>query len=527
MHLGKEAMKATIATSKGGQLCKYAISGPTLLGRSPKSNIRLPDPAVSGRHCAIFYDENRGWVIRDLGSSNGTFVNGLRAEGDMILSDGDMILLGGSSFTFSCEAPVEDLSDSRLEENLEDRIQSQVSPAEQTLFLPESRIRDESVLRTDYEKLRVTYELQTDIGLEINIDRILKKILKRTYQFLNCDRGVILLADSDGKLRPKVFKGRNKDDRPSVSRTLIRHITKSKQGVLSLDALADERFNMAESLVIQGVRSTMGVPILHHDELLGVILVDSSTATNAYTQKDLNLLSNIANRSAQFIKISQMARKIETDAVTRARFQRLLSPNLAELVVSGKLEVKKGGQSLVATVLFVDIRGFTAMSENMKAADLLKMLNSFFEVMVDCVFGQEGTVDKYMGDGLMVIWGAPVFMKDHAARAVRSAIDMRGRLEEFNRARAAEGFRPLKIGIGINTGELVAGYMGSTRTMSYSVIGDTVNTASRLCSAAKAGQIVISESTLGHLGGAFRVEPLKPIQAKGKQEPVTAYNVVG
>ncbi len=511
----------------GEGLRRYGISGPTMLGRSPKSNIRLPDPAVSSRHCAIFYDENRGWVIRDLGSSNGTFVNGIRAESDIVLADGDRVDLGGSSFLFSCEPSVEDFGDSSLVDSLQDRIQSQVSPADQDKFLPEGQIRDESELRTDYEKLRVTFELQSDIGLEMNIDRILKIILERTYRFLNCDRGVILLAGGDGKLRPRVFKGRSKDDRPSVSRTLLRHITKNKQGVLSLDALTDERFNAAESLVILGVRSTMGVPILHQDELLGVIVVDSSTATNAYTQKDLNLLSNIANRSAQFIKISQMAKKIETDAVTRERFQRLLSPNLAELVVSGKLAVKKGGQSVVATVLFVDIRGFTAMSENMKAADVLKMLNSFFEVMVDCAFGQQGTVDKYIGDCLMVIWGAPVVMKDHAERAARAAIDMRSRLEEFNRARVAEGFPPLKIGVGINTGELVAGYMGSTRTMSYSVIGDTVNTASRLCSAAKAGQIVISESTLAHLGKAFRVEPLEPIQAKGKQEPVKAYNVVG
>jgi adenylate cyclase len=222
-----------------------------------------------------------------------------------------------------------------------------------------------------------------------------------------------------------------------------------------------------------------------------------------------------------------MAKKIEKDAVTREKFQRLLSPNLAEMVVSGKLEVKKGGQSVNATVLFADIRGFTAMSENMEAKEVLKMLNSFFEVMVESVFRHRGTVDKFMGDGMMAVWGAPLPVKNHAARAVKAALDMRNSLKDFNRARGAKGEHPLQIGIGINTGKLMAGYMGSTRTMSYSVIGDTVNTASRLCSAAGPDQIVVSDSTGRHVEKIADLVELPPIKAKGKQEPVAAFSVAG
>ncbi len=518
-------MKATITLDSGDTQTRHEIHGSAMLGRSSKNQIRLSDPAASGNHCAIFFDEHRGFIIRDLQSSNGTFVNGKRIEDDTILADGDLILLGGTKCVFSREEPVENSDEPRHAKNLETHIQSQVAPGAQANFLPEEQILDEKHLRTDYEKLRVTYELQRDIGLEMNIDRILKKILSRTYEFLKYDRGAILLVNEQGNLQPRVFKVKTKGEKPVLSKTLLRHIQKEKKGVLSLDAFMDNRFKTSESLMIHGIRSTMGVPLVYREEFLGAIIIDSSTSTNAYTEKDLHLLNNIAGRSAQLVKISQMAKKIEKDAAARERFQRLLSPNLAELVVSGKLEVEKGGQGVVATVLFADIRGFTSMSENMEAGEVLKMLNSFFEVMVECVFRHQGTVDKFLGDGMMAFWGAPLPLKSHAARAVKAALDMRIRLKDFNLARLSKGEPPLEIGIGINTGELVAGYLGSTRTMSYSVIGDTVNTASRLCSAAKPGQIVISDSTRRCVANLADVVELPPIKAKGKQEPVTAFNV--
>ncbi|GBC59118.1 hypothetical protein DENIS_0054 [Desulfonema ishimotonii] len=219
--------------------------------------------------------------------------------------------------------------------------------------------------------------------------------------------------------------------------------------------------------------------------------------------------------------------KIREDAETRRRFERLLSPDLAEMVVSGDLKVEKGGEDRVATVLFADIRGFTSMSENTRAAEVLQMLNEYFEAMVEIVFRYEGTVDKFIGDAIMVIWGAPVTHADDPYRAVRAATDMRATLTDFNKKRNAQGKQPLRIGIGINTGRLVAGYIGSNQTMSYSVIGDTVNTASRLCSAAQAGKIIISESTYRCVRDHFSVTKLNPIRVKGKLNPIQIFNING
>ncbi len=216
---------------------------------------------------------------------------------------------------------------------------------------------------------------------------------------------------------------------------------------------------------------------------------------------------------------------LERDAATRERFQRLLSPDLAERVVSGELTVEKGGKDRVATVLFVDMRGFTTMSENSQASEVLRLLNEYYEVLVEVVFRHEGTVDKFIGDEMMVIWGAPVVHADDPHRAVMAALDMKTALAEFNRKRLDAGRPAIRVGIGINTGNLMAGYIGSSHTMSYSVIGDTVNTASRLCSSAQPDQILISENTWNHVKDGFDAKPLGKIQAKGKFKPVSAFAV--
>ena len=221
------------------------------------------------------------------------------------------------------------------------------------------------------------------------------------------------------------------------------------------------------------------------------------------------------------------AEKMERDAATREKFRRLLSPDLAEMVVNGQLSVEQGGENRLVTVMFVDIRGFTQLSGEAEASEILKMLNDYYEILVEIVFRHVGTVDKFIGDGMMVIWGAPVTHEDDPARAVRAALDIQRALESFNFDRASMDKPPIKVGIGINTGEVVAGYLGSSRTMSYSVIGDTVNIASRLCAAASPGEIVLSEYTHFLVKDDFQVKPRKEIIAKGKNLPIKAYSVLG
>jgi len=217
---------------------------------------------------------------------------------------------------------------------------------------------------------------------------------------------------------------------------------------------------------------------------------------------------------------------IKQEIATRERFSRLLSPDLSEMVISGKLQVEKGGEERVATVMFIDIRNFTLMSENINASELLQMLNDYYEMLVDIIFQNQGTVDKFIGDGMMVIWGAPILQPDHPDKAVKTALAILDAMVDYNNNREAAGKRRVEIGIGINTGNLVAGYIGSSQTMSYSVIGDTVNIASRLCSIAKINQLVISDATRKGCNNKYGMKLLESRQLKGKINRLKMYSVI-
>jgi adenylate cyclase len=277
---------------------------------------------------------------------------------------------------------------------------------------------------------------------------------------------------------------------------------------------------------MQGIRSTMTVPLLHHDNLLGIMHLDSMIATNAFTEKDLQIFGGIASQAAVAIHNSTLARAIEYEAKTRAQFQRLLSPNLVEQVVKGHLQLEKGGALSEITLLFSDIRGFTSMSESRAPQDIVRMLNEYFELMVDVLFKHEGTLDKFVGDEIIALFGAPVAIPNAELKAVECALDMMRVLSEFNRTRLAEGLHEIKIGIGINTGTVVTGAIGSSRALQYTAIGDAVNTASRLCSVAQPGQIILSEATYRKVAAHVSAVPLPPVRVKGKTDELRVYNAV-
>ena len=155
------------------------------------------------------------------------------------------------------------------------------------------------------------------------------------------------------------------------------------------------------------------------------------------------------------------------------------------------------------------------------------MLNEYFELMVDVIFKHEGTLDKFVGDEIIALFGAPVAIPSAERKAVECALDMLQVLSEFNRTRASEGQEQIRIGIGINTGTVVTGALGSSRALQYTAIGDPVNTASRLCSVAKAGEVLISEATFGKVGNFVAATALPPVRVKGKAEPLRVWNVTG
>ncbi len=211
----------------------------------------------------------------------------------------------------------------------------------------------------------------------------------------------------------------------------------------------------------------------------------------------------------------------------RKLFSRYVSPEIMSELLAHHDEVSLGevGQTEEMTVLFSDIRGFTSVSEVLSASQLVDLLNCHFGAMTEVIFDRKGTLDKFIGDALMAFWGAPLKVDDHAGQAVLAALDMIAKLPEVNRDLLDRGYRAIDIGIGINSGEVVLGNIGSARKMDYTVIGDNVNLASRLEGLTKfyGLPVIISEYTLAAMGIDIPVMPVDRVRVKGKEQPIRIY----
>ena len=521
-------MSAKLILLRGDGPREYALGAFNTLGRHPENTIQVVDRIVSKEHCRITRGPDGRFVLRDVGSLNGTYVNGTRV-GEHVLRNGDQIALGNTVLQF-VEQPDASQTLSRKVTMMPGQVQSQVRSRVDAgrRFLPASQIADIETLRADYEKLRIAHELSQKLSLEGDLDNLLQKIVDETFALIRADRAVILLYDPQtDELVPRYVRQKREEGEIHLSRSILDEVKAKKQAVLSSDAMVDERFKASKSIIMQGIRSTMCVPLLYDDQLLGAMHMDSTLATGAFTEKDLQLFQGIATQAAVAIQNQRLAEKIEREAATRAQFQRLLSPNLVDQIVQGALKLDQDGTEVEVTMLFADIRGFTAMSERHTPAEMVRTLNDYFEVMVDVLFRHGGTLDKYVGDEVIGLFGAPVPLADAPVRAVRCALDMFRALEEFNRLRAERGQEPIRIGIGVNTGPVIAGAIGSSQTLQYTVIGDAVNVAARLCSVAGPGELIISETTRRACGPEVRAEAREPVQLKGKSGKMPIFRVLG
>ncbi|MBS2020798.1 MAG: GAF domain-containing protein [Deltaproteobacteria bacterium] len=396
-------------------------------------------------------------------------------------------------------------------------------------FQPVDQIKDMNQLKRDYERLRVGHEFSNYVRLERDLTQLLERILQIAFDLIPCDNGVILLRDpQSGELVIQAMRQRKPGQgKVLVSDTLLKQVEATKQGVLTSDAISDDRFQSSHSIIALGVRSAMAVPLLSGDEVKGVMFLDSRERIAAFVTKDLEVLTAIAAQASVALENSEYARALEHEATQRAQLSRFLSPALVEQAARGALELSKGGALTEITILFSDIRGFTSMSEKMPAQEVVKMLNDYFELMVDIVFEHGGILDKFIGDAIMALFGAPVRRSDDATRAVQAAVKMQQKIVEFNADRVAQGKAPLKAGIGVHTGTVVVGNMGSSKALSYTAIGDGVNLASRLCGLAAADQVVISDECLNKAGrDGFVTETLPPAKVKNREQPVQVYKVL-
>lgn len=529
-------MPKLIYFSSNGKWIEHNLEDVTHIGRHPGQDIQLLDRMVSKAHAEIARENGR-YVLRDVGSRNGTLVNGDPVEGGVVLCDGDEISLGNHILRFALE-------DSTAEEARYDVLESADWMAEsgaqicgqvgvirksiKSVFLPESQIKSVAELRQDYEKLRVGAELSVQAASTLDIDKLLDIIIDKAFQLFNADRIAILLRDKSGKLQTRIAitSDRRLIENFKISERLLGIVINEKNAVLSADALQDERFSTSNSIIVDNIRSTMCVPLMNQDEVMGVINIDTQMMTGAFAEKDLQILMGFARQASLTLQQVHMIEEMRKNACIRANLCRIISPHLVDDVMSGKMELHKSGRRVNATVLFADIRGFSRMAEQNEPETIVNMLNDYFETMVDCIFGNDGVVDKFVGDEVMAVWGDNISQKDHALRAVNTALAMMKAMETLNAERQKKLLPPVQIGIGIATGIMIAGYMGATQAMSYTVIGDTVNLASRLCAVAQGGEILVNDETWKDVETTCRGMSLPPIMVKGKMEPVSVHRIM-
>ncbi len=513
-----------------GKWVQFPLGARTTLGRHPENNIRLTDREVSKEHAAI---ERNGaaFVLRDLGSSNGTFVNGRRIR-ELKLREGDELVIGNCRLVFHA-GDGERASSPRV--TVVASAQSipaflaQIDQAEESEFRPADQLNDLAALRQDYEKLRIAHELQRQVGLERKPSNLLSKVIQVAFELLPADNGVVFLVNEQtGEFVPHAVKHRlGESTEVILSETVLQRVRDTRQAVLTADAIVDSRFASSESIVAQGIRSAMAVPLLTKGVVKGILFLDTRERTHAFSEKDLKILSGIALQAAIALENAELASQIESEALTRAELSRFLSPAVAEMVVRGQVELLRAGRLAEVSVLFADIRGFTTLAESEEPQETVSMLNEFFTAMAQVIFRNEGNLDKFIGDCVMAVWGSPSSHPDDPARALRAALEMQAEVDALNQQRAAGGRKPIAIGVGVSTGQAVVGYMGSSERHEYTAIGDSVNTASRLCNLAKAGEVLASEAAIQKAGRGFQAEALPIAQVRGKERGVVIYKVTG
>src|SRR6266850_464971 len=480
-----------LLSTSGEQSIDLQLGRKLVVGRAVTSDVPIYDPTISRRHAEIVLTDS-GVRVTDLGSSNGTFLNGAKIT-EAEAGANDVVTFGKVAFRVKeVTAPAprpqvvptpSDFSNPRAPVAGGTIVrQLPVSGGVPAIVIDQPlaggashlKVKAQTLEERREKKLSLLLEVSKELSKQQELDRLLDKVVDFTFQIMNVDRVSILLLDGKSdELIPRISKSRTGDASAAkhVPQSIARKAVEERVAILSDNAAADERFK-GKSILIQSVRSAMCTPLMGSDsKVLGILYVDNLTATHSFADEDLEFLIAFGGLTAIAIENSQLSERIRREALVRSNFER------------------------------------------------------YFTEMVDKVFEHGGTLDKFMGDAIMALWGAPIAHADDADRAVQCALDQLTELEKLNAKWKQEGRTEVQIGIAINFGEVFAGNIGSDRRLEYTVIGDAVNTAYRLCGKAGPNEILISEPFYQQLKKKPPVEALEPIQVKGKAKKIPVYRV--
>ena len=496
-----------------------------LAGRSPDCSLEVPDPNASRKHTQILFD-GTALSAADNGSSNGTFINDVRLTSAVVLRHGDVLRLGETRLRIqqttrsgTDASSIFSIQGDEVEADLSNSIVMSVSDLARRQLGPEQlSARLAAVMRVAKALLNIDQQ-----------EVVYREILDALFDvFPQAERGFLMKGDTADQLDPKAVKqrGRPDNDALKVSKSICRKALEGKSAFLFNDQNAGD-FDQGMSIVSLRIRSAMTIPLILDDNVLGILQIDTADPARSFATEDLELAVTISSIAATALMNADRLDKLTREQATRNNLMRFLPGPLAEQVLSGNLDIALGGRTYHGTILFSDIIGFTRLSESMPPTEIVSMMNDYFARMLPCIEREGGSVDKFIGDAIMAFWGIPFDKGEAASSAVQAALQMQNALVGFNSLQRLDDKPDLHTGIGLNSGTVVAGNIGVAERSEYTLLGDAVNTASRIEHAAGKGQVLVSGATLGELKGNGLGVRMPPLKAKNKAEPIEVISVRG
>jgi adenylate cyclase len=355
---------------------------------------------------------------------------------------------------------------------------------------------------------------------------VVSKIVDLLFQIFDIDRAAVLLRDRSGRVG--VRKARARDDAAPMSdrlhsQSIVEFVMTQGLAAVFADARHDQRLGGAESVMLQSIQSSMGAPLRARENVFGALYVDNVQTTDRFTPEDLDYLVAFANQAAVAIDNARMAKELERAAVVRANLSRFFSPAIAQQILT------TGGDQLpttrtFVTALFCDISDYTEIASGMDPLEVVSMLNRYFPTVADVVFAHGGMLEKYIGDAILAVWGAPYPQPDDADRAVAAAVEIRKAVAAMN-LRPDRRHPPISVHIGLCSGPVAAGNVGSDAYVQYATIGDATNVAARVSASARAGEIRIAEATWDRLRERPAADVIEGVLLKGKEGTHRVYRL--
>jgi len=488
--------------------------GLTLIGRLPSCDLVLLDPSVSRQHASLRVVGSE-CHLRDAGSRFGTYLDTVALEGEVFLKPGATIKLGEVQIVLEQHVPETDL----LSE------QHQISDGPGTICRPMADVAFTG--GGDGHLLRLLAEVGRTLLSSQSLVEVLNRVVDMAFSAVPAERAFLMLRDSaDEALAARVMRHRDGTIPPNatLSRLVVRRVMRERVAMLAADATTDPGLGMTDSILRFNIRSFMCAPLWNRDEVVGVLYVDSPRSAQ-FTPQDLDAFTALTNAAAVAIEQARLSGQLLEETKRRERLQRYHSPAVVSRILhTPDSDGGIGANERDVSVMFCDLVGFTTLCEHIPPVQAAGLLNAFLTRMTDVVFEHEGTLDKFLGDALLAVFGAPFEQPQHARRAVDAALAMRKALAAMNRAQDGP---KLEMRISINSGIALTGDIGSPRRREFTVLGDVVNTASRMEELAGPGEIVISGATHAKLGAGITVRPLGARAIRGRTTPLELFAVEG